>query len=222
MNLESIKEQLKEALQNLSNEIQENAFYQTQVEKFASLSSRVQKLIAVCACSLLALVLISIPYSYFSSSKENIKLYEQEKEIIDQLLDVARKQPSSSFMSHKMSSYQLKSKVEQIVGRLQLLPDQIGNISAIASVRRSLARPPIKEEAVRVTLKTLNLEQIIKVGHELQTIAPLVKVTGLNIEPNADEQGYFNAEFKVSTFFVPIEEEKTRPKRKFKRRGRGS
>lgn len=213
MNIEDLKEKIKTSWA----EVQEHPTYNTLKEKYETLSPDTQRVLVLSVVLVVFLAVLSIPMSYLSSSGESIERFETDKRMIRELLKVGKKKPGRSALPPSMSIDDIRGRVSSTLSRFQLLPEQKGDV-VLAQEKNQLVPSPIQQISATVQLKTLNLKQIVDVGHALQRASHSIKLVGLSIIRSAGKkENYFDVTYKVSAFSMPIQEQE-QPKKKGRRR----
>src|SRR3989344_7679661 len=90
MNLDDLNDNLKSQFGQAWSRVEESSFYNQMKDRFENLSPTNQKLTLMASGALLALVIISIPYSYYLTSTEYVATYEEKRGLIRELLKVTR------------------------------------------------------------------------------------------------------------------------------------
>lgn len=223
MNLEDIKDRVRETATNLWSQIQEDPTFNTLREKYESLPTNTQKGIIAGVVVVVLSVLFFIPYSYLSSSSSFVEEYEDHQQTIRELLKVSRLNQGGVRPPEGLSSMEMQTRLRGIIETSGLLPEQIGDMQEFSGGLRSYARPPIITQGVQVALNKLNLQQIVEIGYNLQQAHPTLKMAGLEIKADATAPGYFNVIYKIVSFSMPMEQEKEeKPAQKGSARRRGS
>ena len=222
MNLDSLKEQLKEQWQHLYSQIEENSTFQTLREKYETLSPRQQKTILSSIALVVMLILFSIPLNSFFSSTETIKDFEDNKELSQKLLEIQKHKRTGATRLGQVNITGTRQRVLRMVQNFQLLPEQIGDIENADPSTPSLAKPPIKEETLAIQLLTLNLNQINTIAYRLQNLASTLKLTGLQMKESVNNPDYFDVTYTLSLYTLPASPtpKEQEPTRKIKRRRR--
>jgi hypothetical protein len=161
-----------------------------------------QKLTMMAAGAFLALVVISIPYSYYSSSSDNVSVFEEKRNLIRELLKVTRESSEVPDLPVAPSSDILKSNIENQLRMANLLPEQMKGIEVI-SADTGLIPKSLLEAGLRVSLAKLNLRQIVDIGYNIQAISQSVKMNDVNIKANSEDPKYFDVDFKLVSLAVP-------------------
>jgi hypothetical protein len=154
------------------------------------------------AGALLALLIISIPYSYYSQSTENVSTYEEKRSLIRELLKVTRESSEAPDLPVAPSSDVLKSNIENQLNMAHLLPEQMKGVEII-SAETGLIPKGLLQSGLKISLAKLNLRQIVDLGYNIQNISPSVKMNSLNISANKEDLRYFDVEMKMVSLVVP-------------------
>jgi hypothetical protein len=215
MTVDDLKDKWIEIKDKFSNFIEEDPSINSIREKFESLSSQGQKLVIISILCIFGLILIYIPYSYFSVASEQEEQFEFYRATTRELLKVG-KGPVGSSRTQRGNLEMVQEQLNESLTKFTLMPDQLLGVDLQLPEGESLAKPPIKEEVLVVKLAKLNLDQIVQIGADIQTQFPDLKMTGLSIKADAVGPGYFNTIFKLSKYYLPSSETsegENRPKR---------
>jgi hypothetical protein len=202
MNLDDIKDNLKSQLGETWGRIEESSFYNQLRDRFENLTPTRQKLAMVGAGILLALIVISIPYSYYATSSDYVLEFEDKRNLIRELLKVTRESSEVPDIPVAPSGDMLRGTVESQLRAAQLLPEQMKGLEVITADTGLVPRG-LLEAGLRVNLAKLNLRQIVDIGYNIQNISPSVKMSDVNIFANGEDAKYFDVEFKLVTLAVP-------------------
>lgn len=202
MNLDDLKDNLKSQLGQTWSRIEDSSFYNQMKDRFENLTPTNQKLTLMGAGALLALLVISIPYSYYSTSAEYVTTYEEKRSLIRELLKVTRESSEVPDLPPAPSADILRSSIENHLRAANLLPEQMKGIDMIAA-ETNLIPKGLLESGLKVSLAKLNLRQIIDIGYSIQSVSPSAKVSSMNITANAEDPKYFDVDFKLVTLAVP-------------------
>lgn len=208
MNLDDIKDQLNEKISSLWGELEENSTFNTLREKYQALSSNAQKGLQVGGALLLLLLMFYIPYSYFSASAVNVQDFEANREMISSLLEASRNSRLAPPLPPAQDVGQLTNRVQMVVGGFRLLPEQMGGVQPLSgNLAGGLASPAITQNGVAVTLKTLNLSQVMEAGQRLQSLGEGTKLLGMDMKASSTKDGYFDVIFKIVNFSLNLPSE---------------
>jgi hypothetical protein len=202
MNLDDLKDTLKSQLSQVWSRIEESSTYNLLKDRFENLASVQQKLVMVGGGALLALLLISVPYSYFSASSENIAAFEEKRALVRELLKVAREASEVPDIPTPPPGEVLRSDIDRQLKSANLLPEQIKSIQVITA-QTNLIPSSLLDAGVQINLAKLNLRQIIDIGYGIQRVSKSVKMSDVHISANPEDAKYFDVEFRVVTLAVP-------------------
>lgn len=201
--LQDLKDRSKEIINQVVNEVQENSTFQSLREKYEVLPTQTQKIIVAASILIAIFFLLSIPLSYRSSSSDLTAEYEKNRLLIRNLLKASKINQEIGRGNSNISDVVLKERIKNSLNNFDLLPSQIGELKSTPPGKFSLAKPPIREESLELSLSSLNLNQVMIVGHRLQSLFSTAKVTGLDISPTPQKAGYFDVKFIISQFLLP-------------------
>lgn len=200
--MNALLEKLRDQARDLWTRIQETSIYMSLREKYESLSIRVQKAIILTGSLLAVLFLLSFPYAYISSSQSSLSSFEENRELIRGLLKASSSLKEPSPLPPEMSSDDLSSMINRSLEEFHLVPEQMGGVQAVGEKLTNLVPDQVKQTGVSLTLKKLNLKQIVEISHRLQTLNPGTKVIGMDVTANAASH-YFDVVYKIASFSIP-------------------
>lgn len=204
LNFDSLKDQLRDQWNELLGKIQENPTFQSFKEKFEALPSQTQQILIIVFIALVGFFVLSIPYSYISTSSENIAVFDENRGLIRDLLAASRTIKEPSPLPPGLSSEALKTQLQSILTENRLMPEQIVDLQAMSGRPAGKLVPPVIEQSgVAVSLKKLNLRQIVDIGHRFQSLNSGVKVLSMDIVRSASQTHYYDVVFKVVNFSLP-------------------
>lgn len=196
-------EPIKERLLILWSQFLESSIYNSLREKFDELSSRTQKLVILGTSSLLALILLMIPYSYWSSSWDHMINFESNRSLIREFLKAVRMKQENPAFPPAVPGQVMQTRVDESLKEMSLNTDQINKVSPLDSkAAAGLIPAGVRFEGLEVELKKLNVLQIIDIGQRLQTLDPSLKMIGLSIQRTANETHYYDVNFKIISMGV--------------------
>ncbi|WP_413287884.1 hypothetical protein [Bdellovibrio sp. HCB337] len=202
MNLDDLKDNLKSQLGQSWSRIEDSSFYNQMKDRFENLTPTNQKLAMMGAGALLALFVISIPYSYYSTSTEYVTTYEEKRSLIRELLKVTRESSEVPDLPPAPSADILRGNIENQLRMANLLPEQMKGIEVITA-ETSLIPKSLLESGLKVSLAKLNLRQIIDIGYNIQSVSTSVKMSSMSVTANAEDPKYFDVDFKLVSLAVP-------------------
>ena len=200
--MSKVLEQLKERLQLIWSQFLESSAYNSFREKFDALSSRAQKLIIAGVSALIVLILLMIPYSYWSSSWDHMTSFETNRGLIREFLKAVRMKQENPAFPPSMPSQVLQGRVDEALKDMSLNSEQIGAISPLENKGNALVPPGVRAEGLDIELKKLNVLQIIDIGHRLQTLDPSLRMIGMSVQRSNNESHYYDVTFKIISLGV--------------------
>lgn len=202
MNLDDIKDILKNESKATWDRIQETSFYNNLKDRFDSLNSSAQKLIISSTLFFIILGLFSIPWSYYSTSTESVENFENQRQLIRDMLKVTRESNDAPDIPIPPPIENLKTKINSLITSAGLVDTQIGSVEIVTEAS-NLIPAQFNNGLLKITLKMLNLNQIIDFGYQFQTINNSVKLKDLILEPNSENTKYFDAIYKMAVLSPP-------------------
>ncbi|MBX7231009.1 MAG: hypothetical protein K1X29_02885 [Bdellovibrionales bacterium] len=205
VNLEDIKDQLRDQLKTLIEKIKESSLFNNLTEKYHTLPPLTQKACIYGSGLFVILFIFSIPYAYIESAHQHIAEFEENRTLLRELLRVGRAAKDPPPLPQGLSSRELQSRMESFTSEFRLLPEQVIGIKPLGErPAPSLAPPVILQEGVAVTYAKLNLYQILDIGYRLHNLSAGSKLTSVDIKANPEDNHYFDTTFKVVSFSLPI------------------
>lgn len=205
MAMQDVLDQLSERFAEVKGRITESQIFNNVREKYETLSPAAQKGVVFGGSALVALILISFPISYFTSSSSTMDDYDNTRQLIRGFLRAKSIASEASSLPPTISSEELKARIQNDLASMQLLPEQIGGVAdlELEKLGSPLAPGSISQNAVGLTLKKLNLKQIVEIGYQMQNLNPTVKLAGVEINANTPDPHYFDVLFKFVIFNMP-------------------
>jgi hypothetical protein len=203
--LKEIWDQLRDVLLVRWEQFQETDTYISLRDRYENLSPRNQKIAIYTFFAFLFLIAFSMPYSWFSVSRDSVSMFEETKDTIQELLQVSQESKSLPADGQSIGADEVKSRVEKILGEKGISKDQIVSVvqGQFVNPQGSILLPAqILAAGVDVNLHKLNIKQVVDLGYEFDHIAPLVKILNMEIRADKDDVHYYDANYRVSTFSV--------------------
>lgn len=208
--LDDLKERFDGALKNLLERVQESSLFIQIKEKYENLTPIKQKLSIAGISLILVYILFSIPFSYFSSSSDYVSAFEEKRQLLRDLLKVARDSKELPNIPIPPDIASLRAQIQGLLEADRLIPTQILGIEN--SVTTSQLIPSLLSQGtVSVKLAQLNLRQAVEIGHQLQGINQSVKITELQMTANAKDSHYFDVLYKLVVLAIPQQAEISEP-----------
>lgn len=206
MNLDDIKEQLRDQLNTVWSRIQESSAYNTLREKYEALPVPQQKALGIGGLVFAVLFLLWFPYSYISSSSDLMLEFSEKRALIRELLRVSRQSQAQAPIPQGPSLDSLQQAVDNIFNTANLMPEQRGQVMSVSPQGGLAIIPPsVTQQAFSVDVKKLNLKQIVDIGFELSRTFSAMKLMDLDIQPasGAPAPGYFDVIYKLVSYNFP-------------------
>jgi type II secretory pathway component PulM len=208
MAFEDLRDQFSERAQAVWGRVQESSVYIQLSEKYADLNPTSQKIVAVVAILLVSLFTLMIPWSYISSSNTSLALFEENKALLRELYRVSRASSELQGAPPQIDPGQLQGRAQGQLTSMGLQAEQVGGVTIIDNAQPGGPQLPgvpkaVQQKGIEVTLKKLNLRQIIEVGYQMMTIQPGLKMTGLTVTASAPDPHYFDAVYRIISFSLP-------------------
>lgn len=223
MILDDIKDKVLSESRAISERIQETSTYSQLKDNFENLTPAKQKIVKVFTVVLVLLLVLMVPYSYYTSSSSYETVFLEKRAIIRELLKVTRESKEAPDLSVPPALDILKGAIENKIKAQNLIPEQIKPIEVLEA-NSKLVPKALASGALKVNLAKLNLRQIVDMLSELQSINSSVKVVDVSIEANRSDSRYFDLAAKLVSLAVPdmttpvlmpeIEEPKKKSKKK--------
>ncbi len=213
LNFDDLKDQLTVKFNRLKDSIEESSFYNSIREKYETLPVTTQKGLLVGGILCLVVLLLSIPYSFISSSNNYITEYEETRHLIRALLKT-RNLGGGPPLPKGLSTSQMGEGVKTNLSQSELIDDQLDRMITLPEGDKTshLAPPNVTQQGVQVLLKKLNLQQVISIGLQLQNIDESIKMTGLEIKAATDDVHYFDVIYTLISYSLPETVEKEEKK----------
>ncbi len=221
MGLEDIRDQLRDQAIALWGRVLESSAFNSLKEQYHTWPAIVQKAAAFAGGFVVVLVILSVPYSYIDSASVAVEEFSEYRTLLRDLLRIGRAAKDPPPLPPGQTAAELTGQVQGVLGEFQLVPEQVAGVSPLEErPAASLAPPVIRQEGVAVNLKKLNLYQILDIGFRLQSMSPGIKLTGLDIAANSDDNHYFDVMYKIVSFSLPFAaEEPEKPPAKEEKSG---
>ncbi len=221
MNINDIKDQISERVDIIWEQLQESPAFNNLREKFEVLPQRTQKLITFGSLGFIAFLFALIPLSFFSSSSVYVEEFDTNRTLIRDLISSSAQ---DDFRSPSPLTYDsLARKIDSRINGFQLLETQKTKAKPGNSFNAEYIPKRISQVNASVKFVKLNLTQVVNFGHELLEITEGVKLIGLNMVANPEDDHYYDVEYDLAHFSfseVPEKEEHSKSKSKKRRKKR--
>lgn len=203
--LEDLKDKLQDQFSELKNRVQESSAYNSLRERYENLTPDAQQGLMLGGILFAIVFFCYIPYSYFSSSSTYVSEFNEKRGIIRQLLRASRLATQAGSVSNPPDIGTLQSSITARLNQFNLLPEQNGGVNPIeaAALGGSFAPAGIIQEGLALTLKQLNIKQIVDIGYDLQNLAQGVRLVGMSMTPTQKDRRYFDVVYQIARFSMP-------------------
>ena len=199
---DNIKEQLKSSATRIGHQIQESPTYTQLQDRYDSLSPAAQKLAWIVGTVFVLITLLFYPLSNLSTSQETLAVFQEKRDLIRDLFRTYREASSAPNIAVPPPSEMLRSSIESVVARAELLPEQKIGISEGAAEGRLIPANLIAG-VFEIKLAKLNLKQIVDIGASLVGISESVKMKDMLINANSQDTRYYDVTYKLYSLKVP-------------------
>ncbi|MFS4460286.1 hypothetical protein [Bdellovibrio sp. HCB2-146] len=210
MTLDDLKERFTSEARVTWERIQESTAYNQLKDRYDNMTPGMQKLSIIGVSALVALIILSIPYGYYSTSQDYVTDFEGKRMTIRELLKVTRESSDVPQIPQAPPISSLQGIVDSQIQSAHLLPEQIKGTQTVSN-NSKLIPSNLTEGMLEVSLAKLNLHQILDMGHRLQSINPSVKLKDMVMSANREDSRYFDVVFKLVALAVPAPPEVAPP-----------
>ena len=208
MNFEDIKDKLREQVMILWSQIQETPLWNKLSEEFGNLSPRKQKGVLIALVLMGILIVLMIPYGFYSSTSDTVAEFDRKRDLIRELFKVKRESAILENAPPSISGSELQSRAQMQITNAHLAPEQTREITDYdnAGPQASSIIPKIViQKGTSVSLSKLTLKQVVDIGHQLQSSHQSAKLVGLEVTASSVNPNYFDAVYKLISFTMPVE-----------------
>lgn len=198
----SLFDTLKSSSVAAAERFRESSLYAKGQDRYENLSPAGQKLVLLGAIAAMIFLLLFVPFSNFTSSHIELSQFEEKRGLIRELFKTYRESSSNQNMAVPPASAILRTSIESVLTRAELLPEQNQGVVAGASEGRLIPQNLISE-VMFVNLSKLNLKQIVDIGAGIAAISSSVKMKDISIRANAQDTRYFDVTYKLYSLNVP-------------------
>jgi hypothetical protein len=182
--------------------IQESSTFNQLKDRYDNMTPSMQKLSIVGASTAVALIILSIPYGYYSASQTNVEDFEGKRMTIRELLKVTRESSDVPQIPQAPPMGSLQGIIDSQIQSMHLLPEQIKGTQTVSN-NSKLIPSALTEGMMEINLAKLNLNQVLDLGHRFQSINPSVKLKDLIMTANHEDARYFDVVYKLVALAVP-------------------
>ena len=188
--LKNLQKKGVDLLKNFENRFSESNTFNVLKEKYQSLNMGQQKLIKYFLIVFLFVFVFYFPVSKMFSSILSWSEFKQKYSLSLELLKTRNK--NSSFLN--LSETDLKMKINRVVKKYSDIGFEIVDKS-----RPFLKAKSVRQVDFRVSLKHLNIKQIVRLGTELHAL-PQMRLDEISLEENKKYPKHYNITYKLAAF----------------------
>lgn len=186
----------------IGQRIQDSPTYSQLKDRYENLSPSGQKLTNVLVVVLILFLLLFIPFTNISESSSTLSNFEDKRNLIRDLFKTYRETSGSSKIPVPPTQEALRSSIESIISRAELIPEQILGTIEIAPEGR-LIPANLSAGVLQVQLAKLNIRQIVDIGAGIIGISESVKMKDIQIVANRQDTRYYDVTYKLYSLKVP-------------------
>ena len=213
MALEDLRDRVKESVQAQWSQFQETSFFQQAKESYENLTPSAQLLAKIVAGFLVSAIAVLPPLLWYVGSMSNVSEFVSRRALLKDVLRVIKQMGETPTLIPQFSDADVKSKVQEVLGTFQFLPEQLKETteSNFETSSGGMIPKSLLQRGVTVRLHKLNVRQIIDLGFRLQTLPEGMKVTVMETERSPGESHYYDVHFRVVSFALAESGAKTAP-----------
>lgn len=200
--LDNLKEQIKSLGQKLGQQIQESPAFAQLKDRYENLTPSAQKMTLAAGVAFIVLLLFFLPLSYLSDSQTQLSAFEERRNLIRDLFKTYRDSSATPEVTPPPPLDSLRSNIESILARAELLPEQNIGVSE-GSVEGRLIPSALVANVLQVRLAKLNLKQIVDIGSSLVAMSESVKMKDLLISAHRQDTRYYDVTYQLYSLKVP-------------------
>lgn len=207
MNLDDIKDRFREGFQTIAGKLRESPAWHQLVEKYADLPPQGQKVALAGAGFGFTAMLLLVPSCVLMTSSSNLQEFEDKKQLMRDLFRVHRTVSALPPAPIGLTIGELQNRAAGELNTAGLQPDQLGGITEFDNKATASAWIPktLDQKGVNVTVRKLNLQQIVDIGTRLQRLQSTAKMIGMEVRAQAADPHYFDVVYKIVAFNLPPE-----------------
>lgn len=209
MAFEELRESIKDNIQTKWAEVQESAAFISLREKYDDLTPNAQVFLkafsAFCGVAFVFWMILGL----FSDAAVQTKDFEESKTIIREMLKLKRDMAQAPRAPSPPPADVLKSRADKMVEAFGLAPEQIDEVAKkdfSQDPQSDLIPSSVTQSGVLVSLKKLNLDQVVDIGYRLQGLHTAVKLAGLDMKANSDDKHYYDVMYTMIGYYPPVVE----------------
>lgn len=207
MAFEDLREKVAESWAITWNRFLESSTGARLAEGYENLPPAGQKGVLVGAATLGAMILLLIPWSWFSASSEKIQIFEETQMTIQDLFSTYRDSGELRAGAVAIDQGALIATIQNQLPTVRLSPEQIKSVQAYDNKAAGKKIPgvpdSVNQAGAEVRVAGLNLTQVVDVAQMIMASEPAAKLVGMDVTAAADDPRYFDVVYKVVAFSVP-------------------
>ena len=223
MAFDELREKVKDQVVEKWEEVKESSAFISLKEKYDDLTPNAQILIKGVGVFFAGSLVFMLIFGFFSEANQRINEFEETKQTIREMLRLKRDIAQAPRIPSPPPESALKSQVDRVIESFNLDPVQIDEITVQefkSDPKSDLVPRSVRQAGVLVSLKQLNLNQVVDVGFRLQNINSAAKLTAVDMKPSEENDHYFNVMYTLIGYYPPevegqdegSEERATRPR----------
>lgn len=208
--MSQILEQLKELGVKINQQVQDSPAFNQLKDRYENLSPSGQKMVVLFGALLIVFVLLFIPLTNLSVSQSLMSGFEEKRNLVRELYKTYRESSANPNIETPPTLMVLRSSVESIIERAELLPEQKIGIREVAAEGRLIPQTMLSG-VLDIQLAKLNLKQIVDIGTSLVAISNSVKMKDLSVIANREDTRYYDVTYKLYVLKVPDQQPEITP-----------
>ena len=184
-------------------EFQETTLYINSKEKYHNLSRPAQKSVQLGIVAFFVGSLLIYIGGVFSEANDHLENFSKQRAALQSLIQLRKDQAQVPQLPAALPPVALRSRVSAILARVSLDPTQTESVrqaELTPDPNSQLVPETVVQNAVLVSLKKLNLKQIVDIGYRLQSMHVAVKVSAVDIQANIEDNHYFDVTYSVVSY----------------------
>lgn len=201
--LEQLKDQIKQAWSEAMAKLDEQAWYQELKEKWEQLDARQRMQVQIgAAAAATLLVLAVIGSTWWGVRRQRLDMFDTERLLTEVRLandELGRlRESGAAGGAAPEGESPIAAYVEQLAQGAGIAPESL-DIGA-EQPAPATAGGVTQESLFQVSLKKVNLRQVVRLAFQLENGARPVKLRNLTVDTKMDPEGYMDAKLALSSF----------------------
>ena len=215
MNLNSLKEQLIELLEKISNIARDSSLFNYLQEKYTHLSRSHRRIMYLSLGVVFLVSILYYPVKNFYLSVENTVNISNTQQLTKKLLQFSTKRQTLLDAEIKEKdlfnspNFNVQSFLEQKIKKLNFPPNQVVEIKRIENIENLISDFPsaMRAQGILIAMENLNIQEVIQYGQRLENLSKNLKLLGLNIEENPIQKKYFTTSYSLVFFTKEVNDD---------------